>query len=461
MKTFYIKKIKKLYILVSIALFLMGTLGVITPLSAAKPPQNAHNVQHFTLNNGLEVVVIPNKRAPVVYHSLWYKVGSADSPPQQSGLAHFLEHLMFKGSQKFPRDTFKRILNDLGGTQNANTSWDRTAFFVTVAKEYLPIVMEMEADRMQNLVFNAESLEKEKEVVLQERRSTSDAQPMELLSEAANTSLFWEHPYGKPVIGFEKDILNYNVEKAKTFYQTWYHPNNAILVIAGDVEINSLKPLIEQYYGKISKGVLPERIRAKEPDHHGVVAKIESRSPQLGSSFQKIYRAPNHRSTHLKMEAALTLLQDILGDSTFGRLNTALVENQKLAHVVSAGYTGNFYDPYHFSIAAAPINPSDLHQLESSVEAEIRRLIAEGVTEAEVSKAKEQWKFGTRYQIDSLNGLADYYGENLAHGYKLEDLENWLQILDKVTAKEIQEAAKAVLEKGPEVITYTHHVAQK
>lgn len=464
MKTYYINCIKKsfLYICISVLILIGAATPILAQPKSSLTPTKQTRVpyQHFTLENGLEVMLIPNNRAPVVYHALWYKVGSADSPAQQSGIAHFLEHLMFKGSQKFPKDTYKRIVNDVGGMQNANTSWDRTLFFVTVAKEYLPIVMEMEADRMHNLVFNKESLEKEKEVVLQERRSVADSQPMELLSEAAQTSFFWEHPYGKPVIGFEKDILNYTLENAQKFYKTWYHPNNAILIIAGDFDVKSIKPLVEQYYGSIPKGNLPERIRPNEPDHHGVTAKIESRSPQLGSSFQKMYRAPNH-TTSMRVEAALTLLQDILGDSTFGRLNTSLVENQKMAHSISTAYIGHFYDPFVFNISASPVNASDLQQLESSVEAEIRRLIAEGVSESEVEKAKEQWKFSTRYQLDSLNGLADYFGENLAHGYTLDEIENWLETLNKVTPQEIQEAARAVLENGPEVITYTHHVAQK
>jgi len=417
--------------------------------------------QYFTLENGLEVVIIPNHRAPVVYHSMWYKVGSADSPIDKSGLAHFLEHLMFKGSQKFPGDTYKRRVNDLGGNQNANTNWDRTAYFVTIAKEYLPIVMEMEADRMQNLVFLPEPIAKEKEVVLQERRSTSDADPNALLGEAANAAFFWQHPYGKPMIGYEEEIKSYTPEDAKTFYKQWYHPNNAILVIAGDVSVREVKPLIEKHYGKIPKGEVPKRIRTLEPDHRGATAKVEMRSPQLGSSVQRIYTAPNRRTTSLRTDAVLTLLQDVIGDSTFGRLAKNLVENQGLAQYAAASYTGSFYDPYSFVVMASPENPSDLNQLEASVEAEIRRLMVEGVTENELARAKEQWKFSSFYRLDSLHGLADHFGENLAVGYSIEDLENWLDTLQQVTPIQIQQAAQAIFEKGPAVTAYTHHVTQK
>lgn len=448
----------KIFILFSILLF-----GV----SNHSWAKEQFNYQRFVLPNGLEVLIIPNQRAPVVYHALWYKVGSADSPVQKSGLAHFLEHLMFKGSQKFPKDTYKRTVNDLGGSQNANTHWDRTCYYVTIAKEYLPIIMEMEADRMKNLVLTPDNIEKEKGVVLQERRSMRDAEPAALLAEAANASFFWEHPYGKPVIGFEEDIKNYQLEDVKTFYNTWYRPNNAILVIAGDITLEEAKPLVRKYYGKIPAPLTHpgnktyERQRAKEPKHREVTAKVELRSPQLSASFERLYRAPNHNTTDIQKEAALTLLADILGDGTYGRLPKNLVETQKIAHFVSAKYTGYLQDPYSFTLSGAPLNSADLNQLELSVESEIRRLISDGVTETELAKAKEQWQFASRYRLDSLNGLADYLGENLALGYTVEQLEDWLEALKNVTKEEVQTAAKEIFENGPEVTAYSQHVAQK
>lgn len=416
---------------------------------------------HTSLKNGLEVVILPNTRAPVVYHALWYKVGSADSPTHLSGIAHFLEHMMFKGSKNYPGDTFKRVLNNLGGSQNANTTWDRTGFFVTIAKEYLPTVMEMEADRMQNLSILPDDVAKEKDVVLQERRSTSDAQDMQLVAEAANASFFWQHPYGKPVIGFEEHIRQYTPEAVREFYQTWYRPSNAILVIAGDVNVETLMPEIEKYYGALPSLPKVERKRAEEPTHRGTTAKVEIRSPKVSTFFERIYRAPNHRTASLHKEAVLILLQDILGDPNYGRLSQTLVENQKLAHFVSAGYIGSFYDPYSFTIASSPTNPSDLKWLEASVEAVIRRVITEGVTDEELLKAKEQRKFEYLYLHDSLHGVADYFGEHMALGYSIQDLENWLDVLASVTKDEVKDAAKEVLGGQPEVTVYTDHVAQK
>lgn len=419
------------------------------------------NYHHSTLKNGLQVIILPNHRAPVVYHAVWYKVGSADSPVNLSGIAHFLEHMMFKGSKNFPGDSFKRVLNNLGGSHNANTTWDRTGFFVTIAKDYLPTVMEMEADRMHHLSILEEDLSKEREVVLQERRSTSDSKDMQLVSEAANASFFWQHPYGKPVIGFEEHIRQYNPENVRQFYETWYRPSNAILVIAGDVEVETLLPQIEQYYGQIPYKEPTERNRPQEPKHRSVTAKVEIRSPQVNSYFEKIYRAPNHRTANIHQEAVLCLLQDILGDPSYGRLNQTLVENYKLAHFISVGYTGSYYDPFSFNIAAAPTNASDLPKLEASIDAEIRHVSTEGIREDELKKAKEQRKFEYLYLHDSLHGIADYFGEHMALGYSIADLENWLDILESVKKDEIKTAAKEILGVQPEVTIYTDHVATR
>lgn len=428
-----------------------------SPVSA----KEQFNYHQTTLKNGLEVVILPNNRAPVVYHAVWYKVGSADSPSDLSGIAHFLEHIMFKGSKNYPGDTFKRVLNNLGGSQNANTNWDRTGFFVTIAKEYLNTVMEMEADRMHNLSILPEDVEKERDVVLQERRSTSDSQDMQLVSEAANASFFWQHPYGKPIIGFEEHIRRYTPETVREFYQKWYRPSNAILVIAGDVEVKTLLPEIEKYYGHLPTLPAVERKRPEEPTHRGTTAKVEIRSPQVSAFFERIYRAPNHRTTSMRKEAVIILLQDILGDPNYGRLSQILVENQKMAHFISVSYMGYFYDPYSFTISAAPINASDREWLEASVEATIRQVITEGVSDAELQKAKEQRRFGYLYLHDTLHGIADYFGEHLSMGYSISELENWLDVIESVKKEEIKEAAKEVLGLKPEVIVYTNPVAQK
>ncbi len=426
---------------------LLILIGLFSPLVLAKALPTYHAYQ---LDNGLQVVIIPNHRAPVVYHSLWYKVGSADSPTNKTGLAHFLEHLMFKGTKQFPKDTFKKVINDLGGEQNANTSWDRTLYFVTIAKEHLATVMEMEADRMQNLILTDEEVAKEKEVVLQERRSTVDSRPERRLFEAANANFFWEHPYGTPVIGFEEHIRSYTKQDASIFYKKWYNPNSAILVISGDVVLADIKPQIKEYYGKLKNRAQPKRNRLQEPQHRGATSMTQLRDPQLSGTFiQWAYPTTNFRLGGLKQDTTLTLLQDILGDSTYGRLNKNLVEDQKLAQFVSAEYTGHYYDPYSFTITAAPYNTFDLPVLEASITAEIKRLIAEGVDQHELETAKQQWTFEALYRQDSIYGIADLFGEGLSVDYTLQDIENWMPQLRSVTAEDIKKAAKETLGSEP------------
>jgi len=430
--------------------------------STTQKKSQSHDYHHYTLKNGLEVVILPNNKAPVVYHSLWYKVGSGDSPQGKTGLAHFLEHLMFKGTEQFPNDTFKRTVNDLGGEQNANTSWDRTVYYVTIAKEHLPLILSMEADRMQHLVLTESIVDKEKDVVLQERRSVVDARPEACLMEAANHTFFWEHPYGKPIIGYEEDIRQYTKDDALRFYQTWYAPNNAILVIAGDVDIATLKPLIQQFYGPLKNKAVPARHWQGEPQHRGVNTKVEIRDPQIGGVFfQRIYTAPNFRTKGLQAEATVTLLQQMLGDDTFGRLSQSLVQQQKLAQIANTQYVGYFYDPYSLTVTATPTNTNDLFLLEASVESEIRRFMENGASPEELKIAKEQANYHFQYRQDSIQGLAYLVGESLSVGYTLKDLDEWPNIIQAVTADEVKIAAKNIFSKGPSVTAYGYPVAQK
>ena len=419
------------------------------------------NIETMTLSNGLIVVVVPNHRAPVVHHSLWYKVGSADSPYDQTGIAHFVEHLMYKGTQKFPADSYKKTINKLGGVQNANTTWDRTAYYVTIAKEYLAQIMELEADRMNNLTFPAEDLEKERLVVLQERNQRTEAMPEGRLMEATNATFFWHHPYGKPIIGFQKHIEQYTRENVVNFYNQWYAPNNAILVIAGDITLAEIKPLVKKYYEPISQKIIPAKIRSEEPPHSNTTAKVEIRDTQLKSMFfEKIYQAPNHRTAGTEKEIALTLLAQILGDETNGRLQKALVEQQKTAHSVTANYTGYMLDPYNFTIFAVPVNAFDFISLEAAIEAEIQRLIANGITDQELAFAKQEHLLQYRYQLDSIDNIANYVGENMAHGYNLEEITNFTPTVEKISAAEINQLAKDVLGKPASVISCSYPIIQ-
>lgn len=420
-------------------------------------------IDTFKLDNGLEVVLLPNNRAPVVYHGLWYKAGSADSPYNKTGLAHFVEHLMFKGTIKYPSDSFKLIINNLGGSQDANTSWDRTAYSITIAKEYLEKIMELESDRMTNLSFNHNDVNKELQVILQERRQEIESKPSRLLSEATNAAFFWQHPYGRPVIGFRNHMESYTHEDAKLFYQTWYAPNNAILIIAGDISKDNVMPLINKYYGSIAAKNLPNRteLREVEPSHNNCTTKVELRDTKLQQPYwESIYTAPNHSTAGVKTEAALDLLQFILGDESLGRLRKILVDNQKIAFSATASYSGGMVDPYSFSIIVSPINVIDTSKTEYLVNSEIINLLSNGISNKEFEAAKQQYINYFRFNHDSIINIAQFVGENLAHGYTISEIKNIMMILQNIAVQEVNDAAQLVFSKPPRVISYAYPIIE-
>ena len=428
--------------------------------SAAKFDVLPIKIEKFKLENGLEVIVMPNNRAPVVNHALWFKVGSADSPTNKSGIAHFLEHLMYKGTTKFPKDKYKKLINKYGGEHNAFTSLDVTMYYVTIAKEYLEKVMELEADRMQNLVLDDSIVAKERNVVLQERRESIESSPFSKVGEGANAAFFWQHPYGKPVIGFKEHIENYTTKDAIDFYKTWYTPNNAILVITGDVNLKEVKSLAKKYYSKIPGKQVPERNRSTEPSHNGVTYKVEMKDPQINSFvIQRIYRVPNYRTSNAKEVATLSLLARVLGDGSKGRLSKALVENQRLAHSASSNYTGRYLDPFSFTVTTEPVNAIQNTLVDATVESEIQRLIANGVTKSELDAIKESINYEFRYDNDSLTAISSFVGNSLAHGISIDDTLNILKNLDNVTLDDLQVAAKKYLKDGPEVVIYAYPIS--
>jgi len=445
------KKLKNIFI--SIIFFIIPNIVIAKKL----------DIENFKLKNGLEVILIPNNRAPVVYHGLWYKVGSADSPQNKSGLAHYVEHLMFKGTFKYPGDSFKLIINKLGGDPYAGTTWDYTTYSITIAKEFLENIMELEADRMANLAFSQHDADKELQVILQERRQRSESNPEQLLSEASNAAFFWQHPYGKPIIGFKHHMESYTHEDATNFYQTWYAPNNAILVISGDISKNTVMPLINKYYGAINSKKLPNRttLRGVEPTHNNCTTKVELRDTKFqGHYWRSAYTAPNHTNKNLATVASLTLLEFILGDDSFGRLRKILVDQQKIAFAANTDYTGYMLDPCDFSIFVSPINVIDTAKTEYLVSAEINNLITNGVNSNELANAKQQYLTYFRFNHDSIISIADFIGSNLAYNYNIEDIKNWLPTLQNISAEQINDAAKLIFTKSPRVVAYAYPILE-
>lgn len=405
------------------------------------------DVATFTLDNGLEVVVIPDRRTPVVTHMLWYKVGSADESRGVSGVAHFLEHLMFKGTHKNPEGAFSHAVAELGGQENAFTSYDYTAYFQRVAREHLQTVMAFEADRMTGLTLTDEVVDPERDVILEERRSRVDGDPSSQLGEAVTASLYVNHPYGTPIIGWEHEIEKLDRHDAIAFYERFYTPNNAILVVAGDVTGDEVRVAAEATYGKVERrSDLGPRFRPREPEPR-VARRVSLADPRVTQpSVQRSYLSPSYETAEGGRAFALDLLAQILGGGTTSRLYRALVVDQSLAANAGAWYHGDALDDGRFVVYATPRGDATLGQLEAGIDREIARMAADGPTDAELERAKTRLVADTIYAQDSQATLARIYGASLATGGSVEEVREWPARIRAVSAADIRAAARETLD---------------
>ncbi|MEX2128395.1 MAG: pitrilysin family protein [Xanthobacteraceae bacterium] len=425
------------------AIAIAGTATLALESAKALGPE----VSDFKLKNGLEVVVIPDHRAPVITHMIWYRVGSADEDAGRSGIAHFLEHLMFKGTEKNPGGRFSERLAEIGGQENAFTSQDYTAYFQRTSREHLAEVMEFEADRMTGLVLTDANVLPERDVVLEERRSRTDNDPAAQLSEAAQAALFVNHPYGRPIIGWEHEIRALNREDALAFYRRFYAPNNAILVVAGDVTVDEVRPLVEKTYGKIApQPGIKTRARPIEPTslaHRRVVlADPRVRQAQLSRS----YLVPSYRMAKGDEAEALDVLSHILGSGSLSRLYRALVVEKEIAASAGSWYSGTSLDAARFGVYAAPRPGTSLETLESEVDAVIARVAAEGITGAELERAKTRLIADMVFAQDSQARLARMYGAGLSVGLTVDEIKAWPDRVRTVTAESVRNAARTWLD---------------
>jgi len=401
--------------------------------------------ESFILKNGLRVVVIPNPRIPAVTHMVWYKIGAMDEAPGKSGLAHFLEHLMFKGTKKMAPGEFSKIVARHGGNDNAFTTQDVTAYHQTVASDRLERVMQMEADRMQNLVLADKVVLPERDVVLEERRSRFENNPTAMLNIKIDEALYRDHPYAKPVIGWADEIAKLTTADALAFYQSYYAPNNAILIVAGDVTAAKLRPLAEKIYGPI-----PPREIGPRFDAPAVYATESQRVVHFSTEvrqplFLRRYAAPSQRTAKAGEAQALEILVEIFGGGGTSRLYRRLVVERKLATAAGAYYDPVNRGPANFSIYAMPAPGIAIETLEEAVTAELEKLIREGVTAEEVARAAGRLQAAAIYARDSLSTGAQTLGMALAAGLEIADVEQWPERLAKVTAGAVSKAAKNVL----------------
>lgn len=415
----------------------------------------AERVQDFTLENGMQVVVIEDRRAPVVVHMVWYPIGAADEPAGKSGIAHFLEHLMFKGTDSVPSGAFSRIVSSEGGSDNAFTSWDYTAYFQRVASDRLDLVMGMEADRMTNLTLDPAEVATERAVVLEERAQRTDSDPQGLFDEQRRATQYFNHPYGIPIIGWRHEIEGLTREDALEFYRAHYAPDHAILVVAGDVSTDEVRALADKHYGPIPRAGTVPRPRPVEPPQLAE-RRLTMVDERVGQPYLiRSYLAPARKSGAQGQAASLVVLADLLGGgAATSVLGRALEFEQKVAVQASAFYMPTARDDTLFSFAVSPAQGVTLAQAEAALDAELARFLETGVNTDDFARLMRRLQAQEIYALDNTQSVARTYGAALASGLTVADQRAWLGTLQAVTPEDVMAAARAVLDRNRAVTAY-------
>lgn len=413
-----------------------------TPALADMP----EGISHFTLPNGMEAVVIEDHRAPVVVQMVWYRAGSADEPPGKSGIAHYLEHLMFKGTEKLEPGELSKTVTANGGMDNAFTSYDFTAYFQRIASDRLDLVMGMEADRMQNLRIGEDDWQAEREVVLEERAQRTDSDPAALFGEERYAAQFLNHPYGRPVIGWRNEAAALTRADALAWYDAHYAPDNAVLIVAGDVTADEVKALAEKHFGPIPpQGDIEPRARPQEPQQLSP-RRMQMSDPRVAQPVMtRTILAPERNAGDQKKAAALTVLAELLaGSPQTSVLGQALVLPGTALHV-GASYDGLSVDPTTFGLSLVPAEGVSPEEAEAALDAALARFVEEGPDPAHLARVRTQLEAARVYRQDSAHGRAYDYGQGLTTTLTIEDVNVWPDLLAAVTAEEVQEAARSLL----------------
>ncbi|MEZ5753593.1 MAG: pitrilysin family protein [Paracoccaceae bacterium] len=431
-------------------------LALIAACLLAVPAQAAENVTDFTLDNGLQVVVIEDHRAPVVVQMIWYRVGAADEAPGKSGIAHFLEHLMFKGTDEVGPGEFSSLVEAQGGNDNAFTSWDYTAYFQRVAADRLDLMMKLESDRMSDLRLAEEDVLTERDVILEERNQRTDSNPGALLGEQMRAAQFLNHPYGIPIIGWRHEMEQLSKDDAKDFYRRHYAPNNAVLVVAGDVTPDQVRDMAQRHYGPIPAAPdLAPRSRVIEPPQLAE-RRLSLSDPRVSEPYvSRSYLAPERDPGDQKTAAALTILAELLGgNGTTSVLARALQFDQQKAVYASAFYDGSSVDDTTFNFVVVPTPDTSLPQVEEALDAALAAFLETGPDPEDLARIRTQIRAADIYARDDADGLARRYGEALANGLTIDDVRQWPEILGAVTAEDVMAAARLVLDRRKAVTGY-------
>lgn len=401
---------------------------------------------YFKLGNGLEVVVIENHRVPAAIQMLWYKVGAADEAQGESGVAHLFEHLMFKGTKNTPPDVFSTFVRRHGGNENAFTTWDHTGYYQVVPRDQLGDVMAFEADRMRGLVLEDKQIESERAVVLEEWNGRVGQSPSAQLSTEMSATLFRNHNYGRPIIGWRHEIEALDRETILAFYRRYYAPDNAVLVVAGDVTPDEVKALAEKYYGPIPPSNNPPGPWTTEPPPRAEKRVVLRDERVTDPSWRRIYIALSNHTKGSEHALALEVLAEILGDGSVGRLAKSLVRGTEQAVAAGVYYDGESRGPGTMLFYAVPRNGVDLASLEKAIDGQIAELLKDGVTDEEVAGTVKRMLSAAVYARDGLETGARVLGETLANGGTIADVEEWPDRLAKVTADDVMAAARLVLQ---------------
>ena len=432
-------------------MILRGILYIVIVFGLMVMPAHAatkiYNAETFTLKNGMQVVLIPNHRAPIVTHMVWYKVGSADEPQGDgvSGEAHFLEHLMFKGTHRVPPGQFSKIIRSIGGEDNAFTSWDYTAFFQSVSKQSLRIVMALEADRMINIAPPAKEIEPEHQVIMEERRQTIDNDPRSLFWEQLRATLYNTSPYGIPIIGWQNEMKDISWALAKNYHDRWYAPNNAILVVSGDVTLDEMKSLAEKYYGYLPAKKIPNHVRADVPSFASKQKLFFNDKSVQQPLWVQVRLAPSMKQDY-KTGLALNVLEEILSGDSSTLLYQEFVVKRKKAIEISFSYDGNNRGQGSLWVYALPAANVSLTDLETEINQYLQNIVKNGLPETELQQAKTRMIDSTLFARDSVAGPAMVIGQGLASGLTLDQIENYPEAVASVTDKDIRAALSTYLD---------------
>ena len=432
----------------------ISAMGVLVAAFLFCPvPARSMDLKTFTLANGLQGMVIENHRLPMVTHMVWYRVGSADDPPGQSGIAHLLEHMMFKGKIDPFKEEFSRIISRNGGVYNAATDNNTTFYYQTIAANRLELVMQLEAERMRALAFSPADFQTEYEVVREERRLWVDTQPEALLYERVQAALWGIHPYRNPVIGWDHELKALKQEEVIAFHTRWYAPNNAFIIVTGDVTVDHVQRLAEKHYGNLPARPVPNRLRPPLPTPRADTV-IEMRHPEVRQpSWSRVYAVPSRRTPTERTVTpyAAYVLVELLEYHSNNRLYQSLVIDKKLALDVQISYGEYDVDFGTFIIDASPRGEEEIPDMVEAINTELNRFLENGVTAEDVAHAQSRLQAEQIYLGDSLDEIAGIMGKFMSDGQTLNDIVAWPERIAAVTPQDVMATAKRIFKESPHV----------